>query len=124
MAILLDTQAIVWAVTDNPRLSVPALDAITDGKEQVFISAVTAYEFTDLNRRGRFDADLPFADVVLQLEATLLDYPASLWTIADGLPGIHLDPVDRMLVAHAIHTGLTLVTADAKIREYPVRTLW
>lgn len=124
MALLIDTQAIVWAVTDNPRLSAAALAAITDGVEDVCISAVTAYEFADLNRRGRFEVDLPLANVLRQLEARLLDYPAVLWTIAETLPAIHFDPVDRMLVAYAIHSDLPLVTANEKVRRYPVRTIW
>lgn len=124
MPILIDTQAIVWAVTDSPRLSIAARAAITNGAEEICISAVTAYEFADLNRRGRFEVDLPFGQVLSQLEARLLDYPAGLWTIAETLPAIHFDPVDRMLVAHAIHADLTLVTADAKMRKYPVRSLW
>jgi PIN domain nuclease of toxin-antitoxin system len=43
---------------------------------------------------------------------------------ADSLPDIHRDPVDRMLIAHAIAAGLVLVTADRQIDRYPVRTLW
>lgn len=35
-----------------------------------------------------------------------------------------LDPVDRMLIAHAIHADLTLVSADETMRRYPVRSLW
>lgn len=36
----------------------------------------------------------------------------------------HGDPVDRMLIAHAIHADLTLVTADGLMRRYPVKSLW
>lgn len=124
MAILLDTQAIVWAVTEDPRLSAAALAAITDGVDDLVISAVTAFEFVDLNRRGRFGADLPFRSVTRQLEAAVIDYPASAWRVAEQLPPLHFDPVDRMLVAHAIHADLSLITADAKMREYAARTIW
>jgi PIN domain nuclease of toxin-antitoxin system len=40
------------------------------------------------------------------------------------LPMIHRDPFDRMLVAQALATDLTLVTRDRRLRSYPVPTLW
>jgi PIN domain nuclease of toxin-antitoxin system len=45
------------------------------------------------------------------------------WEITAGLPLIHRDPVDRMLVAHALVDGMTILTADANIRRYPVPTI-
>jgi PIN domain nuclease of toxin-antitoxin system len=40
------------------------------------------------------------------------------------LPDYHRDPFDRLLIAQALEGGLTLVTADAQMARYPVRTLW
>ncbi len=36
-----------------------------------------------------------------------------------GLPPIHGDPFDRMLVAQAIVEGITLLTADPLVARYP-----
>ncbi len=124
MAILIDTHALVWLATDDPGLSATARDVITDGENSVLVSAVTAYEFVDLNRRGRFGTDLPLDLLLRRLHAEIVDFPAPCWPLAATLPLIHRDPVDRMLIAHAIHADLTLVTADATMRAYPVRTLW
>ena len=41
-----------------------------------------------------------------------------------GLPELHKDPFDRMLIAQSAAEGFTLVTKDAAVRGYPVRTLW
>jgi PIN domain nuclease of toxin-antitoxin system len=41
-----------------------------------------------------------------------------------SLPFLHKDPFDRMLVCQAIENGLTILTADQHIRQYPVQTLW
>lgn len=124
MGLLIDTQSIVWLASDVPRLSAAARTALTDGGERLFVSAVTAFEYTDLNRRGRFLADLPLGPILAELEASVLAFPAEAWSLAEALPPLHRDPVDRMLIAHAIHADLTLVTADATIREYPVPSLW
>lgn len=124
MAMLIDTQALAWLATGDPRLSRTAAEALLDESSQLLVSAVTAYEFADLNRRGRFDADLPLQSLLTRLDATIVDYPGSCWSLAASLPLLHRDPVDRMVIAHAIHSDLTLVTADTIMRRYPVQTLW
>jgi PIN domain nuclease of toxin-antitoxin system len=40
------------------------------------------------------------------------------------LPEFHRDPFDRMLVCQAIVHGMTIVTPDPLIAQYPVRTRW
>ncbi len=37
----------------------------------------------------------------------------------DGLPTIHKDPFDRLLVAQAMVEGITLLTADPLVAQYP-----
>lgn len=36
-----------------------------------------------------------------------------------GLPGIHKDPFDRLLIAQAIVEGVELLTVDAQLAAYP-----
>ena len=40
------------------------------------------------------------------------------------LPPLHADPFDRMLVCQAIVHGLTILTPDEWITQYPVRVMW
>ena len=40
------------------------------------------------------------------------------------LPPLHTDPFDRMLVCQAIEHGMTLLTPDPLIAQYPVRISW
>jgi PIN domain nuclease of toxin-antitoxin system len=37
----------------------------------------------------------------------------------DGLPPINQDPFDRILVTQAMVEGITLLTADAMVAQYP-----
>jgi PIN domain nuclease of toxin-antitoxin system len=37
----------------------------------------------------------------------------------ETLPAIHKDPFDRILVAQAAVEGLTLLTTDPRVAEYP-----
>jgi PIN domain nuclease of toxin-antitoxin system len=40
-----------------------------------------------------------------------------------GLPDLHRDPFDRLLIAQALQHRLTIVTVDAKVMAYPVQWL-
>lgn len=124
MAVLNDTQALAWVATGSGRLSHAAAGVLLDPDQDLLVGAVTAYEFADLNRRGRFDADLPLDPILRQLHATLLDYPVDAYRIVPLLPLLHRDPVDRMLIAHAIRADMAFMTADAAARDYPVRSIW
>ena len=37
----------------------------------------------------------------------------------EGLPDLHRDPFDRLLLAQALSEGITLVTGDALLTTYP-----
>ena len=63
-----------------------------------------------------------FGTVVDHLALAVSDVPTDLWELADRLPDLHGDPMDRMLIAHALPADLPLLTADATIQNYPIRT--
>lgn len=116
LALLLDTHILAWVASGGKRLTASLLDQLA--LESLFVSAVIAFEYEDLRLRGRFDDDVPLAALQADLGFDLLDFPAQLSVEAAALPPIHRDPVDRMLVAHALSTGMTLVTADRNIHKY------
>lgn len=114
----------MWFGVGSRRLSRRAREVIEAPDNPLYVSAVTAWEYADLEARGRFADSAPLASLRDALRFEILDFTADLWAVAVSLPAIHRDPVDRMLVAHAIAMDLTVVTADKTIRRYPVATLW
>lgn len=74
--------------------------------------------------RKRVSAPETISSLQHGLGFELLDLPAEIWADLERLPVLHRDPMDRMLVSHARLAKLTLVTADATLRRYPVDTLW
>ena len=40
-----------------------------------------------------------------------------------GLPSLHRDPFDRLLVCQAIKHGLTILTVDPVVQSYPINVL-
>lgn len=114
----------VWFGVGNRRLSRRAREAIESPDNELHISAITAWEYADLEARGRFADSAPLGALREMLEFEIVDFSGDLWARAAALPAIHRDPVDRMLIAHAIAVDMVLVTADKTIRSYPVRSLW
>ena len=124
MDLIFDTHSLVWLSEGNPKLSGHIAERLLEPTTTLFTSAVIAWEFSDLHRRGRLPGSLPFDRIEQELGLIVLDFPASAWRHAYTLPNYHRDPVDRMLIAHAIEADLTIVTADETMRRYPVKTLW
>ena len=70
---------------------------------------------------------LPLADIVQQQQANgLRIHPVTLAhaLAVEGLPPVHKDPFDRVLIAQANVEGAELISADQVVRQYPVRILW
>lgn len=124
MRLLLDTQILVWLPAADRRLKRVAAEAILADESELFVSAVTAWEFTDLRKRGRIGAPYDIGELAKQFSFSVLDLPAALWEDLQNLPVLHRDPTDRMIISHARIADLTLVTADKIIRSYPVKSPW
>jgi PIN domain nuclease of toxin-antitoxin system len=123
--LLLDTHAYLWWLTDDPRLSEPAREAIGVGGSVVHVSAATVWEIAIKSTLGRLE--LGGADIVSEIGAngfSELPISAAHAAAAGVLPRVHADPFDRMLVAQSRLEGLVCVTRDPVFVEYQVPVLW
>lgn len=127
MRLLLDTHALIWWFLDDPRLG-RAADAAIREAEEVFISAVSAWEITLKHRYGKLpEADLLVRDFVGLIEAEGfrgLDLAIIHAQRAAAYDQAHRDPFDRLLVAQAEVERLTLVSRDAAFDAFGVKRLW
>jgi PIN domain nuclease of toxin-antitoxin system len=123
MNLLLDTHAILWAFTDDPRLSPRAREAIEDGSNPVFVSAVSAWEIVIKKGLGKLTAPDNYEEEREAHAFTALDITTAHALHVGTLPGHHQDPFDRLLVAQAQLERLTIVTRDANIQRYDVDVL-
>lgn len=55
--------------------------------------------------------------------ARVLPIRASHVTALAGLPALHKDPSDRILIAQAKAEGVGLVTSDGALSDYPIQTI-
>lgn len=122
MKLLLDTHVLLWAAGNPERLSVEARALLNDPENELFFSAASIWEIAIKCSLGRDD----FRVNPRLLRRGLLDNGYSELPIGsehavsiDSLPMIHKDPFDRMLVAQAIVEGITLLTADSLVAQYP-----
>jgi PIN domain nuclease of toxin-antitoxin system len=122
MNALLDTHAFLWWVTNHPQLSTRASEVIADGENTTYLSIAIKAGLGKL----RLPADpAPFIKRQLTLNASeVLPIDLNHALHVFGLPALHRDPFDRILVAQSQVEALTIITADEIIGRYDVRTLW
>jgi PIN domain nuclease of toxin-antitoxin system len=120
MNLLLDTHVLLWWLDDPAQLSEVAGTAIRDGANVVWVSAATAWEIVIKKTLGKLDAPDNLDEVLRECRFTPLPITIAHALAVQSLPMHHRDPFDRMLVAQARAEGMTIVTHDPKVLEYPV----
>ena len=124
--LLLDTHVFLWFENRDNKLSAPLLEFIETTMD-VYVSIATFWELAIKNSLGKLALKASITDIMqdcVEYNFTILPIRAAHLEILNGLPWIHRDPFDRLLVSQAKAENLTLVTADNNIRKYDVTTLW
>jgi PIN domain nuclease of toxin-antitoxin system len=127
MRYLLDTHAFLWCFEGSGKLSKTAKDILLDAETPKFISIASLWEFSVKHSMGKlpFDGGLSYlCNLIEQYDFVLLPILQSHLSAVIGLPFIHRDPYDRLLVATAKTDGLTILTADENIKKYDVLSAW
>jgi len=125
--LLLDTHILIWALSDVSKLSSSVADMIRDPRNEVFVSAVTAWELAIKQSLGKIvlpeNAEDWLPQAVEALQAEWLAIHATHALAVRVLPWHHRDPFDRLLVAQA-STGFAVVTQDRAFADYDVSVVW
>ena len=122
MKLLLDTHLLLWAAGQPEKLSTAALALIEAPENQLLFSAASLWEIAIKAGLGRDD----FMVEPGLVRRGLLDNGYEELAVSSahavaltGLPDIHKDPFDRILVAQAQIEGIVLVTSDDTVSRYP-----
>lgn len=128
MKALLDTHTFLWWNLDSPQLSNAAREFIGNGRNQIYLSAASAWEIAIKYAKGRLTLpEVPEAYVAGRLQRhnfLVLPIHISHALQVAHLPDIHADPFDRLLIAQSQIEKLPLLTADSFIPQYQVETIW
>jgi PIN domain nuclease of toxin-antitoxin system len=126
--LLLDTATFLWIIADAHRLSRAARSVLEDTDNSLYLSAVSAWEIAVKHRLGKLllsqspEFLIPAQRQLRGIEA--LDITEAAILRLQQLPDVHKDPYDRILACQAIEHEMTIVTPDAALHAYPIRTLW
>jgi PIN domain nuclease of toxin-antitoxin system len=128
MRVLLDTHALLWASAYDELLSPRARHLIQPQRNEVFVSAASAWEIATKFHSGKLSQARALVDdfVPAIQSAGYLPLPISLEHAlrAGRLNSGHKDPFDRMIAAQAIHEDLALISNDEQLDIFGVRREW
>jgi PIN domain nuclease of toxin-antitoxin system len=120
--ILADTHILLWASDHPNKLSKDAVSLLSDLKNELFFSPLSIWEVAVKGALGR--KDFQFDPRVLRRDLldngyTELPLTSEHALAVQGLPPLHKDPIDRLLVAQATVEGILFLTVDRQIAKYP-----
>ncbi len=124
MRLLLDTHVALWSIAAEERLSSRALTLIKDLDNSIFVSVVSLWEIAikhalSQRRIGRMPVAAHAAlDQFTSAGFQLIGLSAAHVLAVEGLPPLHGDPFDRMLIAQARAEPMQLLSADVKMSAY------
>mgnify|MGYP002540481243 CR=1 FL=1 len=118
MRLLLDTNALLWALTNSSRIE-PVKDLLLAEENDVFVSTVSWWEIAIKTRLGKLDAHLSDLRSAAS-ESGFLELPL-LGSHAEtlvNLPRYHNDPFDHMLIAQAMSEPMRFISGDRILPQY------
>ena len=122
MKLLLDTHVLLWAAGSPEQLSPEARAMLEDPDNALLFSAASLWEIAIKRSLGRADFKVDARVLRRGLQDNgyqELPITSEHAVFIDSLPPIHKDPFDRILVAQATVEGITLLTTDTLIAQYP-----
>jgi PIN domain nuclease of toxin-antitoxin system len=119
---LLDTQLLLWVAANSPRLPIRVREITVSEGATLAFSVASIWEIAIKASLGRDDFVVNTSRLRSQLmvnEYTELAVTGLHALAVLDIPRTHGDPFDRMLLAQAMHEGMTLVTTDRVLATYP-----
>ena len=121
MRVLVDTHLLLWAGASSRRLPKGARSLILDAANEVFYSAASVWEVaikSALRRRDFRANPTMLVRALAQSGFSELPITAAHAARVAGLPAIHRDPFDRLLVAQSLSEPMILLTNDTALAAY------
>ncbi|MBI4945036.1 MAG: type II toxin-antitoxin system VapC family toxin [Bacteroidetes bacterium] len=127
MDLLIDTHAIIWFITEDPKLPVRTKQIIESIENRCFVSIATYWEIAIKHSLGRLDLNSDLKNIFQIIENTGFELlPITLNQILTnaGLEYHHHDPFDRIIIAQAMYENLMIVSKDEQFKSYNISLIW
>ncbi|HTT21000.1 MAG TPA: type II toxin-antitoxin system VapC family toxin [Candidatus Sulfotelmatobacter sp.] len=126
MNVLLDTHTLLWALTDEAKLSHRVRDLLP--KADTWFSVAGLWEILIKVQIGKIRLPQPAGPFLMSKLAfngvRVLPVTADHALRVESLPNHHNDPFDRMLIAQSLEENLPVVTVDRAFSHYQVEVIW
>ncbi|WP_165228962.1 type II toxin-antitoxin system VapC family toxin [Aquisphaera insulae] len=125
---ILDSTALIWAVEEPTKLSLPAAAAIKDPANDLLLGAGTLWEIAIKVGLRKLALSRPYREwiekAIADLGPELLPITVEYAEAQAALPTHLRDPFDRFVVAQSQVDGAPIVSADAALDRYGVARIW
>jgi PIN domain nuclease of toxin-antitoxin system len=126
--LLLDTCTFLWLAQQPAMISVTASKLIDNTANELYLSQASVLEIVMKHSTGKLPLpDAPSKWVSSKLRYhQVVDFPLKQEVMfhSGELPRIHADPFDRLLAAHAIIEGFTLLSPDKPFSNLGASRIW
>ena len=127
MNYLLDTHTVLWYMGNSPVLPSSTKKLIASRNNDISICSISLWEVAIKSNLGKLKTNLTFDELLAKIKNSdfgVLHIKNRHLKRLFGLPFIHKDPFDRLLIATALEENLTLITSDESIHKYDVPWIW
>jgi PIN domain nuclease of toxin-antitoxin system len=116
--LLLDTNVVLWVLSDDKRIAT-IKNLLLDDDNEVFVSTASWWEIAIKVGIGKLDANLAELRQA-SIESGFNELPVlGVHTeMLTKLPSLHRDPFDRLIVAQAMAEPMQLLTGDKLLEQY------
>lgn len=127
MIFLLDTHALIWFLEDESKLPPKTKSVLSDASISCCVSIATLWEMTIKSQIGKLELSFSLVELIESLAQNSISIipiePSHLQKLL-SLDSHHKDPFDRLIIAQALHEGMTIISKDQYFKAYNVTTLW
>ena len=128
MRYLLDTNALLWFLAGDEKLSGRARQLIDNPSNEKFLSIVSLWEIAIKTGLGKLDLDKPFEQVFPERldfnRIRILDITVDSLIKLTTLPFHHRDPFDRLIIAQGLVENLPIISVDTIFDAYGIDREW
>ena len=113
----------MWWLADDRRLPDAVRDAVADGSNAVYVSAISVAEIAIKGSLGKLESPGDLATAILGSGLSHLPFTAEHADHLSALPWHHRDPFDRMLIAQAVVESMPFASVDPACGSYDAQLL-
>lgn len=125
--VLLDTNAFLYFINDDPALGKTAKDLL-ESETDLLISVASLWEIAIKFSIGKLSLPSSFANFIpaqiRQNDIDILPVTLSHLEKISTLPFHHKDPFDRLIIAQSFVEVTSIVSSDAAFDLYGVERIW